>query len=88
MGVSLEEVIEHGGYDIRNDIDDARWLLDKKEEFEELCEAADNLADEYDEYEWYVQELEDSDDYGHIVPFEEWRKTCEKKRTKFALSAE
>lgn len=44
MSVSLLEVIEHGGYDITT-IEDAEWLLSKKEEFEALLEQAEELVD-------------------------------------------
>lgn len=73
MSVSLEEAINGAGYNL-SDVDDCKWLLGKKEEFEELCEKAEELVNLYDEYEWDVKELEDSDEYGRIVSFEEWRK--------------
>lgn len=40
MGVSLLEVIEAGGYDLTAE-EDAKWLLSKKSEFEELIERAE-----------------------------------------------
>lgn len=73
MSVSLEEVINAGGYNL-NDIEDARWLLGKKEEFEELIEKAEELENLFDDYSWEMQELEDSDEYNKVIPFEEWRK--------------
>lgn len=45
MGVSLLEVIEHGGYNL-NTVEDATWLLSKKNEFEELIEKAEALVEE------------------------------------------
>lgn len=45
MSVSLLEVIEHGGYDLSLK-EDAIWLLSKRNEFEELIEAAEALAEE------------------------------------------
>lgn len=44
MSVSLLEVIEHGGYDL-NTVEDARWLLSKQSEFEELVEKAQEIID-------------------------------------------
>ena len=44
MSVSLLEVIEAGGYDIST-VDDARWLLSKQNEFEDLIEAAQEVLD-------------------------------------------
>lgn len=73
MGVSLEEAINCAGYDLSN-VKDARWLLSKKDEWESLCEKADNLSDNYDDYLDCVEEMEDSGDKNHIVPFEEWLK--------------
>jgi len=53
MSVSLREVIEAGGYDLTT-IDDARWLVGKQSEFEELVEEAEEtiekLEAEQDEY--------------------------------------
>ena len=40
MSVSIREVIEHGGYDLTT-LDDARWLLGKQSEFNELIEEAE-----------------------------------------------
>lgn len=78
MGVSLEEVLTASGYNIRDNVEDAEWLLEQKSDFDELLEKALDLTDEHERYQWYVQELEDSGDYGHVVPFEEWRETCKK----------
>ena len=38
MSVSLLEVLENAGYDIKNNIDDAYWFQNLDEEFEELKE--------------------------------------------------
>lgn len=73
MSVSLEEVINAGGYNL-NDIEAARWLLGKKEEFEELIEKAEELENLFDDYSWEMQEFEDNDEYNKVIPFEEWRK--------------
>lgn len=48
MSVSLLEVIESAGYDIKT-IDDARWLLSKQSEFEELIEQAETVVEEHDD---------------------------------------
>lgn len=52
MSISLREVIEAGGYDLTT-LDDARWLVSKQTEFEELIEEAEEtierLEAEHDE---------------------------------------
>lgn len=45
MSVSLREVIEHGGYDL-DTVEDARWLVSKQSEFEELVKKAEELIEE------------------------------------------
>lgn len=67
MSVSLLEVLEDEGFDIKNRIGDAKWLLGKKNEFEELCEEAEELVDLYDKYIDYTLEY-DLQPYS----FEEW----------------
>lgn len=74
MSVSIEGVINRAGYNPAKDIDDAKWLLCQKDEFEEMYERAEELVEKYEEYEWVMQEFEDSDEYNKIIPFEEWVK--------------
>ena len=62
MSVSLDELLRHAGYDIKNDPDDAKWLLSQKDEFEELLEIAERTSDDYDDYKNYVDEYEDEHD--------------------------
>ena len=45
MSVSLQEVIESGGYDITT-LDDARWLVSKQSEFTRLVEEAELTIEE------------------------------------------
>jgi hypothetical protein len=45
MSVSLQEVIEAGGYDL-NTPEDSRWLLSVRNEFEALVEKADFIVDQ------------------------------------------
>lgn len=45
MSVSLLEVIEAGGYDLST-VEDANWLLSKRNEFEELVEKAEELLED------------------------------------------
>ena len=75
MGVSLLEVLENAGYDIKYDPADASWLLAQKDEFEELCEKAEETRDLYDnEYSDYLLDLD-------LEPctFYEWRKRKEEE---------
>lgn len=44
MSVSLAEVIEHGGYDLTT-LEDARWLVSKQSEFEQLVEEAEETIE-------------------------------------------
>ena len=48
MSVSLDEVLTAAGYDIRNNVEDAQWLLAQRDEFEDLCDIADDTVDEYE----------------------------------------
>ena len=49
MSVTLQEVLESAGYDIKHNKEDAQWLLSQQDEFEELCEDAEDLLDEEEE---------------------------------------
>lgn len=49
MAVTLLEVIEAAGYDPLNNIDDSRWLLSKRTEFEELIEQVETYIDDHEE---------------------------------------
>lgn len=72
MSVSLDEVLTAAGYDIRNNVEDAQWLLSQKDEFEELLEIAERTSDDYDDYKNYVDEYEDEHD-DEPKDFETWR---------------
>lgn len=52
MSVSLLEVIEAGGYDLKKP-EDALWLVSKQREFIELVEQAEELLEELDRQEGY-----------------------------------
>ena len=54
MSVTIREVIESGGYDLST-LEDARWLVAQKGNFEELVEEAEELIEE--------RESEESNDY-------------------------
>lgn len=45
MSVSLQEVLENAGYDIKNNLDDAIWLVSRQDEFEELIEECEDMID-------------------------------------------
>lgn len=46
MSLSLQEVVEiYAGYDIKNNLDDAIWLVSKQDEFEELIEECEDMID-------------------------------------------
>ena len=46
MSVSLLEVLEHGGYQVTLNKEDALWLLSKRNEFDELVEQAEELLED------------------------------------------
>lgn len=70
MSVSLLEVLEDAGFDIKKNIDDAKWLLSKRNEFEVLCEEAEELEEKYSEYEDYYEEQNEKEE--EFLTFEEW----------------
>ena len=41
MSVSLDEVLRRAGFDVKNDIEDARWLLSQNYDWEELYQKAE-----------------------------------------------
>ena len=72
MSVSLSEIIEQAGFDIKNSPVDAEWLLGQQDEFNEMCEAAEDLWTLYDEYLDYCDLNEE---FGEEVPsWDEWKK--------------
>lgn len=72
MSVSLLEVLENAGYDIKNNLNDANWLLSQKDDFDELYEEAEELNEQYEEYEDFVMMQEDLGNFNNPT-FEEWR---------------
>ena len=77
MSVSLEEALNGAGYRF-NDVDDCIWLLGKREEFEELCEKAQEFHDLYCEYLYDKETAEDDGDYNY-PDFAEWKQLKEDK---------
>ena len=78
MSVSLLEVLENAGYDIKNNIDDAYWFQNLEEEFEELKEEANKLTDDWEDYKYWREEIEDTEgEYKNYPDFETWRKERE-----------
>ncbi len=49
MSVSLLEVLEGAGYDVLHNREDAEWLLSQEDEFEELCDEAEELIEREEE---------------------------------------
>jgi hypothetical protein len=72
MSVSLLEVLENAGYDIRNNVEDARWLLSQESEFYDLLDRAGRLEDDWIEYSDFVEMQEDLGNFNNPT-FEEWR---------------
>lgn len=76
MSVSLSEIIQSAGYDIKNNIEDARWLLGKESEFNDLVEIAGELEDDWTEYSDFVDTQEELGNFINPT-FEEWREEKE-----------
>ena len=76
MSVSLQEVLENAGYDVKNNLNDAKWLLGQVDLFEVLCEDAEHLDEIYEEYEDFIETQEDLGNFDS-PSFEEWRKEIE-----------
>lgn len=76
MSVSLLEVLESAGYDIKNNVEDARWLLGKEDEFNDLVEMAGELEDDWTEYSDFIEMQEELGNFINPT-FEEWRKVKE-----------
>lgn len=72
MSVSLLEVLENAGYDIKNNVEDAKWLMSQGNEWDELYENAEDLVDEYEDYEDFIYEQEELGNSDN-PSFEEWR---------------
>ena len=72
MSVSLLEVLENAGYDIKNNVEDAQWLLGQTDEWEELIEKAEELDEMYKDYLDCKETAEDDGDYSY-PSFSEWK---------------
>lgn len=66
MSVSLKEVIEASDYDLTTK-EDCEWLLAKKDEFEELCNQAEETIDTIEEEEQQAKDIADSDYYDELT---------------------
>lgn len=51
MSVSLQEVLEGAGYDVLHNREDAEWLLGQEDDFDELCEEAQDFLEREEENE-------------------------------------
>lgn len=73
MSVSLQEVLESAGYDIKNNVEDAKWLGSQYDKFMDLFEDAERLVDEYNDYEDFIDAQEELGNFDNPT-WEEWRK--------------
>ena len=62
MSVSLEEVLTAAGHDIKNNPEDAQWLLAQKDDWDDLLYDAEQCVDDYEEHEEYVDEYDVDDE--------------------------
>lgn len=71
MSTSLIEVIESAGFDIENNIEDARWFLAQKSQFDEKIEQIEEVIDDLEAQELedcehddtYIEDVEDTAEY-------------------------
>lgn len=76
MSVSILEVLENAGYDVKNNVEDARWLLNQESEFYDLLDKAGRIEDDWVEYSDYIETQEELGNYDNPT-FEEWREEIE-----------
>ena len=76
MSVYISEVLVKAGYDIYGNVEDAKWLLSQVNEFEELVDAATQLEEDYEDYQYYISDQEDQGNYDNLS-FNEWRASHE-----------
>ena len=74
MSVDLAEILKDAGYDIKNNIEDAKWLLSQEAEFNDLLEAAEKLLDDWTDYENFIF-IDAQSELGNLnsPTFEEWK---------------
>lgn len=71
MSISILEVLENAGFDVKNNKDDAEWLVGQINNFESSVELAEETLDAYSKWEDYYEEQNENDE--EILSFEEWR---------------
>lgn len=72
MSMSLVEVLENAGYDVLHNVDDAKWLLSQRDNFDALCDKAEMLEDDYMEYQDFIDIQEELNNFDNHPTFEEW----------------
>lgn len=77
MSVSLLEVLENAGFDVENNIEDARWLQAQRDEFEELTEKAIECEESKEDYDDFVEQQEELG-ITEVPTFKEWREEAKK----------
>lgn len=77
MSVDLAEILKDAGYYIKNNIEDAKWLLSQESEFNDLLEAAEKLLDDWTDYERFIDGLKELGNFNNPT-FEEWKEEREK----------
>lgn len=58
MGISIEQVIEHGGFNLKDEAD-AKWLVSQVSTFEELVTAAEDFIEKCEDDRQEKQRLEE-----------------------------
>lgn len=66
MSTSISQVIAAGGWDVQNNVEDARWLLAQVNQFEELVTKAEDLIGKIEEAESQRLEDEYNERWGNV----------------------
>lgn len=66
--VTLDKVLRQAGLDYSNSVDDAKWIVSRSQEFEEIIARADAMIEEYEEYLDFIETQETN------ITFKKWRK--------------
>ena len=72
MSITLLDILEDAGYDVKNNLNDARWFLGQKDEFDSLYDEVTEFEESYSEYVDYILTEEDLGNFNNPT-FEEWR---------------
>ena len=74
MSVWLTDVVmDDGKIDFKENVEDAKWLLSQRDEFESMCEKAEECVEDYEEYEDFIETQEELGNTD-LPSWEDWRR--------------